>query len=87
MNHSVSAVRRRISNLGARLRALSHPDIADELEKISNEVSYFVEARANPDPLNGDTSTNSESVPCDHEMQYVEEYRCVKCGWVSSSCP
>jgi len=26
---------------------MAHADIADELEKISNEVSYFVEARAN----------------------------------------
>ena len=30
------------------------------------------------------SSHNSESVPCDHDMVAVSEYRCNKCGWVSS---
>ena len=31
-------------------------------------------------------SHNKQSTPCEHDMVAVSEYRCNKCGWVSSTC-
>ena len=31
-------------------------------------------------------TTNKQSTPCEHDMVAVSEYRCNKCGWVSSTC-
>ena len=32
------------------------------------------------------SSHNKQSTPCEHDMVAVSEYRCNKCGWVSSTC-
>jgi predicted SprT family Zn-dependent metalloprotease len=31
-------------------------------------------------------TNNKQSTPCEHDMVTVSEYRCNKCGWVSSTC-
>jgi len=78
MNHSPTVVRRKVSSLAARIGALEHQGIADELEGISNEISYFKECA----PENSDEarSTNSAMVEIAargviraYDLQYGED--------------
>jgi len=80
MEHSIKAVRRRLLDVIGHLRALEHRAIADKLERISNEISYFVEPEgARPTaPQGGEAQAEPPECQDPKECSNYPE-KCMKC--------